>query len=275
MKAISILIGVAVCAVFGAIVCSIGASITGLPPARSGSFNLEPLVYVGLGLVTGPLAFLGSLAILRRTEFGGKLGISMICSIGLSFLSGVIGYPISKWDAKRNAVRAQERWREERHRYDDYYAAIRADPGIVVSQQWYLKWSPQWDAYYASLTDPQIRYTPEMLTAIYQGRVYSEHVLPLLRHPAFDPQLLEREYRRFLKHARFGNDLDLLGAVLSSPQARSDWFVEVESSGILQRDEPYARHLRNVVRERLMQNINSDKTPDEVSLPEAHPSKKD
>lgn len=237
MQFILFLIALVVCAFFGAILSVAGASLAGMPPASSGSWNLAPLLYMVLGIATVAVALPLSMVFLKRMDFGFRLGTSIGVSIILAFLSGVAGYPLSILDAKRNAEKTKEKWREERLFYNESYAAIRSNPGIVVDKQWYVRWAPQWAAYFDSLADPAVRFTPEMLSEIYQGKIYEEHKSRVLEHPAFDPKLLEAEFHRFFRQSLRGNDHVLLAAVLTNPQAKDEWFQIVAESPILDQAE--------------------------------------
>lgn len=238
MKYLVVLIATVVCAAFGAYLSLAGALSAGLP--QTSSWSLEPLIYMGLGIMTGAISLVVFFGILKKMDFGVRLGFSIILSVVVAFLSGVVGYPISVWDSKRNAVKTSENRQADRRLYDEYYAAIRADPGIVVRKQWYVRWAPQWSAYFDSLSDSTIRYMPEMLSEIYRGKIYKEHTSRVLEHPAFDPKLLEREFYRYFKQSLRSNDHGFLAAVLSNPQARDSWFEMVIESPLFKDDQSAA-----------------------------------
>ena len=98
-----------VCALAGLFLGHLGARLSGLKPVSSGSFDLSPLPYLFLGFVVGAGAFLILLAVFRRGEPVARIGKAMLLALVCSFLSGLVGYRIAKFDDARN----RERYRQE------------------------------------------------------------------------------------------------------------------------------------------------------------------
>lgn len=107
---------------------------------------------------------------------------------------------------------------------NEAYTIIRSDPGIVARERWYLRTTPQWSAFIDSLSDPEVPYTTDMLTEIYQSRILRADTGPIIQHPAFNPGLLEEKFDRDFKYAVRGQQLDQLATELASPNARDAWF---------------------------------------------------
>lgn len=268
MKIILVLVALVICAFFGAYLSVAGATLAGLPPVSSGSWDLAPLLYMGLGVASVLVALPLCMAVLKNMEFASKLGTSICVSVLLAFLSGVVGYPLAVLDAKHNATKARDKWREQRRFHDECYAAIRSNPEIVVEKQWYLRWAPEWNAYYESLNDPSVIYTPEVLSRIYRGGIYKEHTSRLLEHPAFDPKLLETEFHRLFGQALRGKDDFSLAAVLTNPQAKDAWFQAVAESPILEQPDESHDILVQVINKWRENQKDREDTPDSNSGPD-------
>lgn len=227
MKFIQAMIALIVSALLGGWLGFHGASSAGMKSSSGPSASLEPLAYLGIGLVTALIAFPLAMVGLRRRAFRSRMAESMITSVTLAFLSGFVIYRLND---RYDPAEVNEGMQAARQRYVEYYAALRTDPGIVVQQQWYRNEMPQRDAYHDSLKDPAVPYTPEILSKIYQSRIDGFDKVRILEHPACDPLLLESEFHRMFEEPFGYDDANLLEALLKHPRAKDAWFERLAGS---------------------------------------------
>lgn len=154
-------------------------------------------------------------------------------------MGGVASYRYSVHDATKNREKDRVWAAEEGVRYTVYYQKLKQDPAIALLQGWYRNSGPdgflKWRVYRDSLENPQIGYTPEEISLVIDfERKNSEIYRKLLRHPQLDLSTLEREYRLAFEDAARGSE-DAgwsLIEILSLPQAKREWLLEVSLSGI-------------------------------------------
>ena len=207
--------------------------MAGLRMPQSASFDLSPLIYAFLGLGLGGTVYLLLVLILtarRRMDFARCIIVSGISAIAVALISGVAGYPIVQHAERLNNLEARLQYAESDKRYQQYHAEAQEDPGIVLKEEWYKATDERRHAYRMSIQKRTVQYAPTTLSELYARD--SEMKTQLLTHPSFDVELLEREFRRTFKRALRG-DCETFVAIIRSPNAKSEWFEEVEASGIL------------------------------------------
>lgn len=223
------------CAYLGAFLSLIGASVMGLP--RS-DWSLEPLVYLALGCVTGALGFLGVLSALPMKRLCApieRMIVAAVAGLFLAFLSGIIGYPIARYDAKVNSEKSMAQSAASNQRYEHFYSMLREDPDLSIRESWYQATDERRRAYRMSIQNRDVEYSPAMLRQLYA--LDDQMAEQLLGHPSFDTSLLESEFHKALKRAIWGGrDCDKLQAILRNPKAKDEWFAEVATSGILEKN---------------------------------------
>jgi hypothetical protein len=253
-KTFSVVSGFAVSAVAGAFTGITGAQIAGMKMPQSASFDLSPLIYAFLGLGVSGTMFFILVAIMgsrRKMDFARCVIASGIGAIAIALISGVVGYPIVQHADRMNNLKARQQAAESDNRYQHYYAEIQSHPGIVLKEEWY-KWNEatpeRRHAYRMSIQERKVQYTHSILSELYTRD--SEMKKQLLAHPSFDVELLEREYRRTFKRALRG-DCETFVDIMRSPNAKSEWFEEVEASGLLDKNPTSCSdELKSVIRVR-------------------------
>ena len=238
MKKMKILVGAIltiVCAFVGAYLAVIGADVAGLPYSQ---WSLEPLLYLALGLGVGAVAFLVIVCVLSfKTRLASieRMMVAATSALFLAFTSGLIGYPIAEYNAKENLKRSTARSAASNQRYRQFYSMLREDPEVSLRESWYKATDERRLAYRMSIQNRDVEYSPSML-----GRLYDlddQITVQLLAHPSLDTSLLESEFHRALKRSiRGGSGCDKLQAILRNPKAKDEWFTEVASSGIVEKD---------------------------------------
>ena len=223
------------CALLGACLSLIGAYVMGLP--RS-DWSLEPIVYLALGCVTGAVGFLGvvcALPIRTGSAPRERMIVGAAAGLFLAFLSGIIGYPIAKYDSKRNMKKSMAQSAASNQRYEHFYSMLRENPDISLRESWYKATDEKRHAYRMSIQNRDVEYSPAMLLQLYD--LDDQMTIQLLGHPSFDTSLLEIEFHKALKRAlRGGSGCDKLQAILRNPKAKNEWFAEVTKSGIIEKD---------------------------------------
>jgi hypothetical protein len=222
------------CALIGAFVAVIGAKVAGLP---DNSWSLEPLVYLVVGFGVGALGYLILVGVLSNKKGGSMIQRAAMSATGaviLSFLSGLVGYPIARHNGELNNQKSQILAAASDRRYQDFYSILRSDPGIVVRDRWDKATDERRHAYRMSLQTLDVTYSQVTLSQLYS--LDDQMTVMLLAHPSFDADLLEREFHRTLKKALRGVQCDSLQAIMRNPTAKDEWFAEVAASGILEKD---------------------------------------
>ena len=223
-----------VCASLGGYLSVIGAAVVGLPKS---DWSLEPLVYLALGFVVGAVGFLGiifALSFKTRIGSGERLIVAAPGALFLAFLSGVIGYPISKYNSELNMKRSTAQSAASNQRYERFYSMLRENPDLALRESWYRATDERRLAYRVSIQNRDVAYSPSMLGRLYE--LDDQMSVQLLGHTSFDASLLESEFQKALKRSlRGGSDCDKLQAILRNPNAKDEWFIEVASSGILEK----------------------------------------
>ena len=214
------------CALVGAFFALIGAKIAGLPES---SWSLEPLVYLALGFGAGAFGFVILFAMSQRAA------IAASGAVILAFLVGLAGYPISRYNSKMNMERSMDQSAASNHRYQEFYSKLRENSEVSLRESWYKATDERRHAYRMSIQNRDVVYSASTL-----GRLYDlddQMTVQLLGHPSFDTSLLESEFHKALKRSlRGGSGCDKLLAILRNPNAKDEWFTEVASSGILEKD---------------------------------------
>jgi len=223
-----------VCALLGAMFALLGAKLAGLSDS---AWSLEPLVYLALGFGAGALGFLvlaGALPIIRGISETQRPPLAFIGALLIAFLTGVIGYPIAKYDAKVNMKKSMAQSAASNQRYEHFYSILRKDPEVSLRESWYRATDEKRQAYRMSIQNQDVDYSPSTLGRLYE--LDDQMTVQLLRHPSFDTSLLESEFHRILKRSIRGSDCDRMQAIMRNPNAKDEWFAEVASSGILEKD---------------------------------------
>ena len=214
------------CALIGGFFALIGAKIAGLPES---SWSLEPLVYLALGFGAGAFGFVILFAMSQRAA------IAASGAVILAFLAGLAGYPISRYNSKMNMERSMAQSAASNHRYQEFYSKLRENSEVSLRESWYKATDERRHAYRMSIQNRDVDYSASTL-----GRLYDlddQMSVQLLGHPSFDTSLLESEFHKALKRSlRGGSGCDKLQAILRNPNAKDEWFTEVASSGILEKD---------------------------------------
>jgi hypothetical protein len=241
------------CALIGAFLAVIGAKIAGLPES---SWSLEPLAYLALGFGAGAFGFVILVGIIPHYS-----GISMIQraamaasgAVILAFVTGLAGYPISRHNAKMNLERSMAQSSASDQRYKEFYSRLSKNSEVSLRESWYRATDERLLAYRMSIQNRDVDYSASTLGQLYI--LDNQMAVQLLKHPSFDPSLLESEFHKALKRSlRGGSNCDKLQAILRNPNARDEWFAEVVSSGILDKGiflcseslrDIIARHLKD------------------------------
>jgi len=246
-----------VCAVVGAYLAAIGAAAAGL---RSSQWSLEPLVYLALGSATGAIGFLCFACILSfktRMTSGKLMFVAAASALILAFLSGLVGYPVSKHNSEMNLKKSATQSRASDQRYEHFYSMLRKEPGLSLGESWYKATDERRYAYRMSIQNRDVDYSPLMLGQLYV--LDDQMSVQLLAHHSFDPLLLESEFHKALKRAiRGGPGCDKLQAILQNPNAKDSWFTEVASSGIIEKDIFLCSDSLRVLIERHQINMQSE-----------------
>ncbi len=246
---------------------AIGAGVGGMPAS---SWSLEPLAYIGYGIVGGGIMFcvfsMGLAEFSRNAPL--SMALSMAIVIMLALPGGCAGYKFlnPRGEIKREESADLDRIFETERR--KLYEMIRKDPGIVVREEWFKPYgeSGKMSAYISSLSDPEIEYDTSVIMDLYAKN--EQMRLVLVTHPSFDLHILEQRFERNMEllegyYIRTGGDE--LSAILSNPHARTEWFERVMASGALmdQRSVEYPS-LRGLVEETLRKRAEEDGAGDEA-----------
>lgn len=249
-----------VCGVVGAFVSVIGASIAGLPKSQ---WSLEPLVYLSFGFLAGFIGYpilLGLLRAVQRRMYpsgadeSAALFFAMVSAVILAFLTGWAGYPISRYDAKKNAERCKAKSLASERRCLELYSILHADPDIVVREAWYKASDEKRDVYQHSISQKDTCYPSSTLSQLYALNPDSAYTL--IHHPAFDPELLDKEFYRTL---RSNFDCRRLKKFLNLPNAKEEWFVAVVAAGTLEKNSKECTdELRSIIARRRQNQLKNE-----------------
>ena len=228
-----------VVSVAGGFAASAGASAAGMSRSQ---WSMEPLMYLICGFIGGGVLFPILFFSLRERcgkELYETMCVCLIIIISMAFMGGVTGYRYSVIDARANSEKYRKRTSEEVSRYHDYHQKLKEKPGIVLSEGWYRNSGPdgflKWRVYRDSLKNPYVPYTPEIIAQLLNHERGNSNLFQMiLVHSKLDSQTLEREYQLAFNEA--ARDKEKAGwrliQILSVPQAKREWLLEVSSSGI-------------------------------------------
>jgi hypothetical protein len=231
---ITIIILAIIGAAAGPVLALAGASLAGLPES---AWGLEPLMYLFFGfLVGGPgfLLLLGVLTVFVDKPFANRALLAVGIALPLAFLSGLLGVPFERYNQAASKERMEIRAAESDRRYQEFRSILQSDPEIAVREKWYRGIDERRLVYNMSITNRDVNYSPATLARLYA--VDDEMAPMLLRHPAFDPQLLEAEFHRMIKRGSMEN-IERLLAILGNPNTRDEWFPQVAALRMVEKDE--------------------------------------
>lgn len=226
---------------FGAPLAFVGATAAGLP-IREQEFGLEPLLYPVIGAVVAPVAFLILLAVLSCRKSGSASSGGVFAgALALAFLSGFVGFRISKYNERANIGQHKEQAAESGRKQDEFHALLRKDPGLAIRERWYLAEDERQEAYRYSLWLKDVPYSPENLASLYavtdDGMFPDSLMAHILAHPAFSPEVLRKEYRRAILELLDTGECWRLRAIIESPKFEQAWLEELDETGLLDREE--------------------------------------
>ena len=212
------------CAMVGALLAVTGAKISGMQTALS----LEPLIHLAIGSGFSAVTFLVLLLANRRAV------VAAVGALIVAFLAGLVGHPVLEYHYDSNSKRFKDLEEASMQSYQNYYSKLREDPEIGLREKWYKARDKRRRAYEDSIWNQDVNYSTTTLSQLYS---VDQMTVGLLKHPSFDKALLEREFHRALEQSLQGKPgCDKLVFILQNPNAKEEWFTEVASSGILDRD---------------------------------------
>jgi hypothetical protein len=205
--------------------CIYGATLSGL---REGGWNWQFIPFIFGGWAFGALTALAAI-VFTFISFGTRpvlsLTIAFMAPLTLSFVGGIVAFPLLRYSGEVQTKRNQEIYETEQSQKATYLQLARNDPAIVIEERWLDKWDLKRQVLNTSMIDGSIPFTEDQLDLIFKTWGYPE----VFRHPSCSPEFLSSHFTTSLNRAR-EIDYSDLAAIVSNPATPLELVEKVASS---------------------------------------------